>query len=225
MRHWTGLGLMMGGVVLAVALLLDYMLPLPLAQAARHFITTPGPMAAFTIFLLLSVDLVLPIPSSLVMMLSGAVFGIFWGSRLTLLGSLAGNMAGFELARRYGARPVRRLLGDVERRNMQRFFRHYGAVAVMLSRPLPVMMETVSVLAGLSTMTRQTFLAASLAGTLPMACIYAYAGAFALQSGRITLFLAFGMGLPAMAWPAVQAVLRRSVPAVKKDNPMTRRQN
>ena len=49
----------------------------------------------------------------------------------------------------------------------------------------PVVMETMSVVAGLSTMRRATFLAASLAGTAPIVLVYAYAGAMSREVGSL----------------------------------------
>ena len=46
-------------------------------------------------------------------------------------------------------------------------------------------METMSVVAGLSGMTRATFLTASLLGTAPIAVVYAYAGAVSRETGSI----------------------------------------
>ena len=46
-------------------------------------------------------------------------------------------------------------------------------------------METMSVVAGLSQMTRRTFLAASLAGTAPIVFVYAYAGAVSREAGTL----------------------------------------
>ena len=59
------------------------------------------------------------------------------------------------------------------------------ALDVNLTRPLPVVMETMSLVAGLSGMSRAAFLGASLAGTAPIVVIYAYAGAVSRQVDSI----------------------------------------
>ena len=53
-----------------------------------------------------------------------------------------------------------------------------------MTRALPVVMETMSVVAGLSTMSRRTFLVASLIGTGPIVVVYAWAGAVSRQTGN-----------------------------------------
>jgi len=48
-----------------------------------------------------------------------------------------------------------------------------------------VVMETMSVIAGLSHMSRGAFLAASLAGTTPIVFVYSYAGAASREAGSL----------------------------------------
>jgi uncharacterized membrane protein YdjX (TVP38/TMEM64 family) len=138
-----------------------------------------------TIVALLAIDLFLPVPSSIVMVLSGVAFGVLWGSVLSLVGSVAGSWIGFELVRRYGRRMSRRLVDDDGLRRLESTFQRYGPAAVIVSRPLPIVMETISVVAGLSTMRRATFLLASFGGTLPVAIVYAYAGSVSRQTGSV----------------------------------------
>ena len=85
------------------------------------------------------------------MVLSGAAFGVLWGSVISLVGSIGGEWLGFELVRRYGRRASARIVGDDEIQRLERMFARHGAVAVVVTRALPVVMETMSVVAGLST--------------------------------------------------------------------------
>ena len=118
------------------------------------------------------------------MVLSGAAFGVAWGSLVALVGSIAGEWIGFELVRRYGRGVSRGFVGADEFERFSVFFERHGTLAVMLTRPLPVVMETMSLVAGLSTMSRAAFLGASLAGTAPIVVIYAYAGAVSRAGGQ-----------------------------------------
>jgi uncharacterized membrane protein YdjX (TVP38/TMEM64 family) len=68
---------------------------------------------------------------------------------------------------------------------MERAFARHGALAIVASRPLPIVMETLSVAAGLSNMRRSTFLLASIVGTAPVVFLYAYAGAASLSAGTV----------------------------------------
>src|SRR5262249_36573834 len=90
--------------IIASKLLLENVLGLQLDSLAQAWISQHGSSSAAIIVGLLAADLFLPIPSSLVMVLSGAAFGTWWGAALSLIGSVGGEWLGFELVRRYGRR-------------------------------------------------------------------------------------------------------------------------
>jgi uncharacterized membrane protein YdjX (TVP38/TMEM64 family) len=179
------------GIVILSKVLIENVLGVDLAPLATAWIEHPGAGSAVMVVALLAVDLFLPVPSSVIMVLSGVAFGIFWGSILSFVGSVGGSWIGFELVRRYGGSVSRRIVDDEGLRPLESAFRKYGTAAVIMSRPLPIIMETMSVVAGLSSMKRATFLAASFAGTLPVAIGYAYAGSVSRETG--TVLPAFAM--------------------------------
>jgi len=178
------IGVVAGAVVLS-KLLFENVLGMGLDTIVTAWVARAGVGSALTVVALLAVDLFLPVPSSLVMVLSGAAFGTWWGSLLSLVGSVGGEWLGFELVRRYGRRASRRIVDDEDLRRLERVFAKYGAGAVIITRALPIVMETMSVVAGLSRMKRGTFLLASLAGTAPVVVVYAYAGSVSRQVGSI----------------------------------------
>jgi uncharacterized membrane protein YdjX (TVP38/TMEM64 family) len=171
--------------VIASKLLIENVMGVDLEGAAAAWVANAGTGSALMVVALLGIDLFLPVPSSFVMILSGAAFGVLWGSLLSLVGSVGGEWLGFELVRRYGRGVSGRLVGDVEIRRLERLFARHGAAAVVITRALPVVMETMSVVAGLSAMRRSTFLFASVAGTAPIVVIYAYAGAVSREMGSL----------------------------------------
>ena len=200
MRHWSLIFFLACAVVILVWLIVEQVLHIPLMYGAQKLIDEPGVFSALAVVGFLSVDLLLPVPSSLVMVLSGAMFGVVGGALLSLVGSLAGNVLGFEIARRYGVGPSTRLVGAEQVERMSRVFSRYGIVAVILSRPVPVVMEALSVVCGLAGMNRRAFLVASLIGTVPICVAYAYAGSFSSEMGNVVpVFLAV-VGIPALGW-------------------------
>jgi 3-dehydroquinate synthase len=176
-KRWLILVLMAVGFVIGSKLLIENVLGIPMEALASRWLDRAGVGTATLIVVLLAADVALPIPSSVVMVLSGAAFGVAWGSVVALVGSIAGEWIGFELVRRYGRGVSRGFVGTDEFERFSVFFERHGTLAVMLTRPLPVVMETMSLVAGLSGMSRAAFLGASLAGTAPIVVIYAYAGA------------------------------------------------
>lgn len=185
MKRWIGLVVLVAAVIVASKLLVENVLGIPMEAMASRWLNQAGFGTATLIVALLAADVALPIPSSLVMVLSGAAFGVLWGSVVALVGSIAGEWIGFELVRRYGRGVSRGIVGADEFERFSAFFERHGTLAVVLTRPLPVVMETMSLVAGLSGMSRAAFLGASLAGTAPIVVIYAYAGAVSRQVDSI----------------------------------------
>lgn len=208
MKRWFVLAVTAAGAVIGAKALIEDVLGLDLEAAARHWIERPGPASAYAIVVLLASDIAIPVPSSIVMVLSGAVFGVVQGTLLSLAGSMAGAWIGFEVARRLGRPTCVRLVGDATLGELETFFARHGVVAVVVTRALPIAMEATSIVAGLSRMGRLRFLAAALVGTAPVACAYAYAGALSQQTGS---FLPAGVLAVALAaaWIAYRSHLRR----------------
>ena len=200
MRRCLTLVAMVAGAIIASKLLFENVLGMTFESAAAAWMAHAGAGSALTVVTLLAIDIFLPVPSSLVMVLSGAAFGVVWGSALSLIGSVGGEWLGFELARRYGRRFSGRVVGDSEIRQLERQFARYGATAVAVTRALPVVMETMSVVAGLSRMRRSTFLISSVVGTLPIVVVYAYAGAVSRQSGSLVPAIVILIAVAGAAW-------------------------
>jgi 3-dehydroquinate synthase len=201
MRRTIALIAIVAGVVIASKLLLENWLGISLEPWARAWMADAGWSGAATVVALLAIDIFIPVPSSVVMVLSGAAFGILWGSLLAFVGSIGGEWLGFELARRYGSSWFSRFIGDEsERRRLNVILATHGAAAVAATRALPVVMETMSVVAGLSTMSRSTFLAASVVGTAPIVVVYAYAGARSRETGSLVPAIVILIAVAAAGW-------------------------
>jgi uncharacterized membrane protein YdjX (TVP38/TMEM64 family) len=193
------------GAIIVSKILLEPVLGIRLEPLLERWIVHAGGGSAATIIALLAADLFLPIPSSLVMVLSGAAFGVIWGALLSLVGSVGGEWLGFELVRSYGRRASANIVGDDEIDRLSRVFARHGAAAVAVTRALPVVMETMSVVAGLSTMTRRVFLLASFLGTAPIVLVYAYAGAVSRQTGSLVPATVMLVAVAALGWVVYKA--------------------
>lgn len=202
--------LLIGGVaafVIISKLLVENVLGADLEPWLQSFVTHAGVGSAAVVIALLASDILLPIPSSLVMILSGVAFGVLWGSVIALVGSIGGEWLGFEIVRKYGRRASARLVGDDEVERLARVFARHGAVAVIVTRALPVVMETMSIVAGLSRMRRSTFLLSSLIGTLPIVVVYAYAGAVSRQTGSLVPAIVIALAVGGLGWVIYRARL------------------
>jgi uncharacterized membrane protein YdjX (TVP38/TMEM64 family) len=121
-------------------------------------------------------DVVLPVPSSLVMIANGALFGIAIGAALSFAGSRAGALIGFAIGRR-GEVVVARFVAPDARARADRILERWGPLAIVLTRPLPILAETTIILAGASRLGWTKATIAMVIGILPIAILYAVIGA------------------------------------------------
>jgi len=156
------------------------------------YLAAPGPLAAFVGVGLLLLDVILPVPSSVVMIAHGALFGIVFGTLLSLLGTVGAAAIAFAIGRR-GGPLLARLIGPQEHAKADALFRRYGTLAVLVSRPLPLLAETVALLAGTTPMSWRKLLISSILGALPPSLLYAVTGATA--AGLDHMLIIFGVVL------------------------------
>lgn len=125
---------------------------------------------------LLIADVLLPVPSSLVMVAHGALFGVVTGTVLSLLGSLGAALFGFAIGRR-GGKLLERVVTPEERVRADQILARWGALAVVVTRPVPLLAETVAIMAGASPLGWGRMAAAALAGSIAPSLLYALTGA------------------------------------------------
>src|SRR5690606_17099789 len=148
---------------------------------------------------LLVADVFLPVPSSLLMVANGALVGMIPGAIATMVSSTLGGVLAFWLGRRGSPWLVEKIPAR-EREQAERFFARWGALAVLLTRPVPILAETFGILAGTTTMRWPRFVVALMLGNLPPAVLYAFAGATAKNpSYTIAIFLVL-VGFAGIWW-------------------------
>ncbi|HUQ89651.1 MAG TPA: VTT domain-containing protein [Vicinamibacterales bacterium] len=204
--------------VIGSKLLIENVLGFSFEPWARSWMAHAGVSGGAVVIGLLAADIFIPVPSSIVMILSGAAFGVVWGSLLAFVGSIGGEWLGFELARTYGTSLSTRFIGDAaERQRLNDALMTHGAAAIVVTRALPVVMETMSIVAGLSPMRRSTFLIASTIGTAPIVVVYAYAGAKSRETGSLVPAIVILMAVAATGWIWYRAIRKGPSSAASHD--------
>lgn len=170
----------------------------------------PGPVAAALGVGLLVADVVLPVPSSVVMVAHGALFGALLGTVLSLVGSVGAALVGFTVGRR-GGPLLDRLVPAPERRRADALLRRWGVVAVVVTRPVPLLAETTVIIAGATrSLSWPRVAMAAAVGSLPAAALYALAGAVAAGVASVTLVFGLVLVLAAATWLLEYARARRA---------------
>lgn len=159
-------------------------------------------ISAVFIYLVLTLDILIPVPSSIVMVTSGSLFGGLLGALIAIAGSMTCSIFGFYISRRMGAEKVKKWLGEEEFNKMSNFFKKYGAYTVILSRIVPLAMESISCIAGLSKMSLKKYIISCLLGFIPLTLLYTYTGAIYgdQKSNNIFLVLVIGFFIPIFLW-------------------------
>jgi membrane protein DedA with SNARE-associated domain len=161
---------------------------------------------------LLAADLLLPVPSSIVLAAAGWTAGWPAAAAAGAAGMLAGNLAGYWLCRLAGDRVLERLVKPEEAARFGRWLSRWGPAALVISRLVPMMAETLSCLAGFGRMAFGRFFAALLVGTVPVALFFAYVGARGQQSESPGMVLIVSLAVPAAGWLAFALFAGRSEP-------------
>ncbi len=152
---------------------------------------------------LLAIDLLLPVPSSIVMIAAGMLLGPWAGTAASFTGAMLSAAIGYCGCRWGGERAFRRLAGERDAAQVRAWLARYGVYAIVISRPVPMLTEVLSCLAGLARMPAGAFFGASAVGTLPVCVVYAVAGHVGAK-GALWLTALIAVALPAAAWLAVR---------------------
>lgn len=149
---------------------------------------------------LLAIDVLLPIPSSLIGALLGGRLGLLPGFAWSVLGLCAGSLLGYLLGR------------VVPRRFASELPSAPSQALVFLSRPVPVLAEAVALTAGAERMQLGRFALSAAAGNSVYAFAMAADGAALLPSGLAGPGLILPMALPVLAWVLWRVALGRRRP-------------
>ena len=188
---------MMGAFLLLFAL--AEALKVPLLTNPSASLAGLGALAAPAGVGLLVADVVLPVPSSLVMIANGALFGVTLGTLLSLVGTLGAGLFGFSLGRR-GGPLLNRLVPAEEQARANDLLKRWGDLAVVATRPVPILAETVAILAGASPMTWGRMMLATAAGALPGSLLYAFTGATAATLDSTFAVFALVLAISGVFW-------------------------
>ena len=191
-------------------------LGVPLLSDPTPWMKHGGILAATIGVGLLIADVVLPVPSSIVMVAHGALFGVLWGTLLSLVGSVGAAVFGFAIGRR-GGKLLERAVTPAERERASSILERWGALAIIVTRPVPLLAETVAIMAGASSMSWRTIVMASIAGSLPPALLYAMTGAAVADLQNTALMFGVVLLVAGLFWLVGMIFSHREAQKAHKD--------
>lgn len=190
-------------------------------EAAAQQLASDPPAPAITaaiITTLLATDILLPIPSSVVITLAGWQLGKWAGAAAAWLGLNLGAVLGFGLARRWGQPFARWFTKESELRTVKQLSDHYGPLILILTRAVPVFAEASVLMAGLHQMNWKRFLVPVVFSNLGIALAYATFGEFAETHQWLPLALSVSIALPVLLAVAAQRFLPQEYPSSLRAN-------
>lgn len=171
-------------------------------EGARVWMSGYGAGAGLAGVGLLVADLLLPIPSTLVMSALGLAYGTWLGGLYAAAGTMLAGLVAYALSRWLGRPLALRLAGEEGLRAGEGLFARGGAWLVAGSRCLPILPEAVACLAGLHRMPFGTFLVALACGSVPTGFLFAAIGA--LGQAEPAWALGLSVVVPVALWLAAR---------------------
>lgn len=194
--RWTVLWVVVIGLVLIPFFLFEDWFNAVAVQIASG--TTSRRTAAVLAGGLLTFDVFLPVPSSLVSAAAGVVLG-FWPATALIWSSMTlACLLGYGFGRG-AAGAARRFVGEPGIARARHLAADYGTYAIALCRPVPVLAEASIIVAGLVRAPIARVLPVVLASNLGIALVYAAIGAFAMRVQSFLLAFLGALVLPGLA--------------------------
>ncbi|WP_051388555.1 TVP38/TMEM64 family protein [Hyphomicrobium nitrativorans] len=202
---------------LAVAMLAVVIVPFllfgdPLDSFARDAMASASywPLAGAFGFLLLAADVVLPIPSTVVIALLGGWFGALTGTLVAAGGLTLGCAIGYWLGKRFGFDFAERTIGREDLAAVSTWFERHGVLVLAFCRPVPVLAEASVIAAGVANLPARKVLIVTTLANIGFAAVYALIGARVESGVEFLAALAASIALPGAAMLGARAWRRRT---------------
>lgn len=145
---------------------------------------------------LLAVDVLLPVPSSVVSTFAGSQLGTWYGTLAVWSGMTLGAVVGFAVAAWLGPRWAAKLSRPEDLRRLAGATTRYGPALLVAARAVPVLAEASVLLMGVHRLAWRRFLPAVAASNFGIALAYCAFGALAARHEWLPLALGLSAALP-----------------------------
>lgn len=142
-----------------------------------------------TLALLLASDIILPIPSCLVSAACGVTLGFVYGTIASFVGMTVSCLAGYAMGR-LCTPAAKKMLGEAETQQLQKFQKKYGIWLIVALRPVPVLAEASILFSGIARQPFSKIMIVSSLGNLLVSGVYAGIGAYGEMKESILIAFA-----------------------------------
>jgi len=172
-----------------------------------HALVSNKPLFAILSFLILLSDIVLPVPSSIVMYLNGFALGVAGGALLSIAALMISATLGY-------------MIGSISSRgkkiadetNSGFLISKYGAIAILMTRGIPVLSESICIVCGYQRIPFRNYLILNLIGYLPLCILYASFGHWGFNKDMFLLSFSAAIVVSALFWFFGRFMLTQTMP-------------
>ncbi|MHA1293857.1 MAG: TVP38/TMEM64 family protein [Promethearchaeota archaeon] len=142
-----------------------------------------GLLGIFLFLLIMAIQgLLVPIPSEIVLLSAGMIWGWFWGGILGIAGSMAAGMLCFYISKKGGRPLAEKFVGESALEMADEFIQKHGMTAIIIARSAPFLaFDPISYAAGLVDIDTKKYAIGTLIGSIPRAFFYAFLGAILIS--------------------------------------------
>lgn len=206
LARWSVFGLLLLGFILVPFVVLEGRMDAVVQQTLQSTASAALITLAVVVFLLL--DIVLPIPSSFVLVTTGYLLGTAMGAAAGFVGLTCASLGGYCLGRYAGGPLAQRVVGRAQLERFEQLSQRYGDGLLVAFRAMPVLAEATTILAGISRMPLPRFLLVVSVGNAVVAGLYAWIGAVSASQSSFLIATAASVVLPLLIVLAVHRVVR-----------------
>jgi uncharacterized membrane protein YdjX (TVP38/TMEM64 family) len=164
-------------------------------------------------FLVLASDIVLPVPSSIVMYTNGYVLGLFSGSMLSLIALMIGSTVGYYLGR-FTSMGIK----STEDERAQTILSNYGTLSILVTRGIPIIAESICIVCGYNKMPFRQYFIMNLIGYVPLCLLYAFCGSIGYSRDTFLISFACSLCISAIFWLVGKKFLKGNLNTVAQKN-------
>lgn len=193
-------------ILLALIILLVILIPFilfndPLENWTNYFLNSSPSKFLVTIVIggLLSIDILAPIPSSIISATGGYFLGFTLGTLISLIGMTVSCIIGYLLGSKFGNPISRRIVGSDEISKLEKLQNRYGDWIIIITRAVPVLAEASILLAGIGHMPLNRFLIMVLLSNLGISLVYSAIGVYSAHINSFLLAFAGAIILPTIS--------------------------
>ena len=122
--------------------------------------------------------LLVPIPSELVLLSAGIIWGFWIGGIMGIIGSMAAGLLCYYIAYKGGRPLAEKFVGESALNMADHFIEKYGTAAILIARLLPfVAFDPISYISGVLKYPIKKYTLATFIGSIPRAFFFAFLGA------------------------------------------------